>query len=126
MKLMKFMLKTMIILVILASVYIASETYLAQYQYKEVKVSHILLDTKEDADLILERLNNGEVFEELAKERSLCPSKAIGGNLGWVNKNGKLDKEFTKAAFSMQKGHISEPVQTAYGWHIIRLDDVRK
>ena len=126
MKLMKFMLKTMIVLVILASIYIASESFFAQYQYKEIKVSHILLESKEDADLIKERLDNGEVFEELAKERSLCPTKDIGGSLGWVNKNGRLDKDFTKAAFSMQKGHISEPVKTAYGWHIIRLDDVRK
>ncbi len=126
MKLMKFMLKTMIVLVIMASVYIAAETYMQQYQYKEIKVSHILLDTKEDAENIKERLNNGEVFEELAQERSLCPTKTVGGNLGWIGKNNKLDKAFSKAAFSMKKGHVSEPVQSAYGWHIIRIDDVRK
>lgn len=125
MKFMKFLLKSMIVLVILAMVYISCESYMAQFQYKEIKASHILVDTKEDAIMIKERLNNGEVFEDLALERSLCPSKTIGGNLGWINKD-KMDKDFTKAAFSMQKGHISDPVQTAYGWHIIRLDDVRK
>ncbi len=126
MKLMKFMLKLMIVLVIFASVYIAAESYILQYQYKEIKVSHILVESKEAADIIKERLNNGEVFEEVAQERSLCPTKAVGGNLGWINKNSNIDKEFTKAAFSMQKGHISNPVQSAYGWHIIRLDDVKK
>ena len=126
MKLMKFLLKLMIVLVIFASIYVASETYMKQYQYKEIKVSHILLDTKEDAVIIKERLNNGEVFEELAQERSLCPSKTVGGSLGWISKDNKMDKEFVKTAFSMQKGHVSDPVQSAYGWHIIRLDDVRK
>ena len=126
MKFMKFILKSMIVLVILAMCYIAAESYMAQYQYKEIKASHILLDTQEDALAVKEMLDNGAVFEELAKERSLCPTKTVGGNLGWFGKNGKMDKTFTKAAFSMKKGHISDPVQTPYGWHIIRLDDVRK
>lgn len=126
MKLMKFLLKLMIVLVIFASIYIAAESYMLQYQYKEIKVSHILLNTQEDAMIIKERLNNGETFEEIAQERSLCPSKNVGGNLGWINKESNMDKDFLKTAFSMQKGHISDPVQSAYGWHIIRLDDVRK
>lgn len=125
MKLMKFLLKFMIVFVILAGIYIAAEPYIFQYQYKEVKASHILLNTKEDALLIKERLSKGELFEELAKERSLCPTKAVGGSLGWVNKT-QMDKTFTKAAFSMRKGQVSDPVQTPYGWHIIRLDDIRK
>ena len=124
MKFMKFLLKTMIVLVIMAGIYIVAESYMLQYQYKEVKASHILLNSKEEALLIKERLNNGEVFEELAKERSLCPTKMVGGNLGWFDKN-RMDKDFTKAVFSMKKGNISEPVQTPYGWHIIRLDDTK-
>lgn len=124
MKFMKFLLKMMIVLVIMAGIYIVAESYMLQYQYKEVKASHILLNSKEEALLIKERLNNGEVFEELAKERSLCPTKMVGGNLGWFDKN-RMDKEFTKAVFSMKKGNISEPVQTPYGWHIIRLDDTK-
>lgn len=126
MKLMKFLLKTMIVLVIIASIYVASETYMQQYQYKEIKVSHILLDTKEDAENVKERLNNGEVFEELVQERSLCPTKSVNGNLGWISKNNKFDKEFSKTIFSMKKGHVSEPIHSDFGWHIVRIDDVRK
>jgi len=124
MKLMKFLLTLMIVIVIFAGIYIVTESYMLQYQYKEIKASHILLGTKDEALAIKQRLDNGEVFEVLAQEYSLCPTKVIGGNLGWMDKN-RLDKTFTKAAFSMKKGNISEPVQTPYGWHIIRLDDVK-
>ncbi|MBR6163603.1 peptidyl-prolyl cis-trans isomerase [bacterium] len=126
MKFMKFMLKLMIVLVILAGIFVVSESYMLKFQYKEVKASHILLNTKDEALVIKERLKNGEPFEELAKELSLCPTKIVGGSLGWVSKDGRMDKTFTDAAFKMKKGEISEPVQTPYGWHIIRLDDVRK
>ena len=86
----------------------------------------IVDDLEREFNLRYVDAKHSQVFEELAKERSLCPSKIVGGSLGWINKNNKMDKEFTKAAFSMQKGNISEPVQSAYGWHIIRLDDVKK
>jgi parvulin-like peptidyl-prolyl isomerase len=67
-------------------------------------------------------LNKGTNFTQLAAEKSLCPSKRKGGDLGTFGR-GAMVKEFELAAFSLQKGQISQPVKTEFGWHIIkRLD----
>lgn len=87
-----------------------------------VTASHILVDTKEEADKLLKKLNEGAVFEELAKEYSTCPSKEAGGKLGTFYP-GQMVEPFDKKVFSMEKGEISEPVKTEFGYHIIRLDD---
>jgi len=93
---------------------------------KEFKARHILVKTKEEADQIEADLKKGKKFDELAKAKSLDTGSAKnGGDLGWANPNGYVP-EFAKALTAMTKGKISEPVKTQFGWHIIKLDDVRE
>ena len=86
------------------------------------KASHILVDTEEKANEILEDITDGLSFEDAAKEYSSCPSKQEGGDLGQFGK-GQMVKEFEDAVFSMRVGEISSPVKTQFGYHIIKLTE---
>ncbi len=90
----------------------------------EVSARHILVKTEEDALDIIERLNRGSDFAELAKEKSTGPSGAQGGDLGYFSK-GQMVPEFDKVVFELKKGDISEPVKTQFGWHVIKIEDKR-
>jgi peptidyl-prolyl cis-trans isomerase C len=85
----------------------------------EVHAAHILVKTEKEADMVLERLNKGEKFANVAKEVSLCPSRKRGGDLGTFGR-GKMVKEFENAAFALQKGQVSPIVRTQFGYHIIK------
>lgn len=87
-----------------------------------VKASHILVDTKVQADIIKSKLDNGESFEKLASEYSKCPSGKNGGDLGYFGR-GQMVREFEYAAFSLPVGQVSDPVHTQFGWHIIKVYD---
>lgn len=89
---------------------------------EKIKASHILLKTEEEAQAVLKELKAGKEFDQLAKEKSICPSKTKGGDLGWFDR-GRMVPEFEAAAFNLKKGDISEIVKTKFGYHIIRLDD---
>lgn len=93
---------------------------------EERKASHILVETKEAADDVLKRLKEGADFNAVAKTESKDPTAAQNaGDLGWFTKDAMIP-EFADAAFSMKKGAVSsEPVQTQFGWHVIKLEDVR-
>ena len=91
-------------------------------QEEQVRASHILVNTSEEAEQIKARLDAGEDFAELAKEFSIDPSNVDGGQLG-VFGRGVMVPEFEDAAFSLEVGEYSEPVQTQFGWHIIWLTD---
>lgn len=94
-----------------------------QDEFISVKASHILLDTKEEAEKILQRVKAGEDFNELAKENSKDPSaKENSGDLGYF-KHGDMVEPFEKAAFAMKPGEISDTVQTDFGFHIIKVED---
>jgi peptidyl-prolyl cis-trans isomerase C len=84
-----------------------------------VHCAHILVKTEQEAKDILDKINKGESFSKLAMEKSLCGSARKGGDLG-VFGRGRMVKEFEKAAFALQKGQISQPVKTQFGWHIIK------
>ena len=88
----------------------------------KVNASHILVKTEQEALACLTYMKQGKSFEELAKERSLCPSRKKGGNLGWFSR-GMMVKEFENAAFSEKKGDIIGPVKTQFGWHLIKIID---
>jgi parvulin-like peptidyl-prolyl isomerase len=88
----------------------------------KINASHILVKTEEEAKSILEQLKSGVNFEELAKNKSICPSGKKGGTLGWFT-HGQMVREFEKAAFSMKKGQLSAPVKSQFGWHIIKVVD---
>lgn len=85
----------------------------------KIHCAHILVKTETEAKNILERLNKGEKFANIAKQVSLCPSTKKGGDLGSFGR-GMMVKEFETAAFAMSKGQISQPVKTKFGYHIIK------
>jgi foldase protein PrsA len=85
----------------------------------KVHCAHILVRTEQEAKTVLDRLNKGEKFANIAKEMSLCPSGKRGGDLGTFTR-GKMVKEFEAAAFALQKGQTSQCVRTKFGCHIIK------
>lgn len=93
-------------------------------KYTEVHALHILTRTKNQSRAIIMRVNNGESFKELARQFSNCPSGKVGGDLGWFGR-GQMVPEFEKAAFETPKGEISDPVQTEFGYHVIKVIDKR-
>ena len=100
--------------------FIADET-----SREEIKASHILIDTESEAIDIINMLNDGDDFAELAKNKSTGPSGPSGGDLGWF-KRGQMVPPFEKAAFSLNKNEITQrPVQTQFGWHVIKIFDKR-
>ncbi len=91
----------------------------------EFDASHILVDTEEEAKVIKSQLDDGADFAELARERSTGPSGPNGGALGWFGK-GQMVPAFEEAVIGLEKGQVSDPVQTQFGWHVIILNDTRK
>ncbi len=90
--------------------------------YTQVRAAHILVDTKSQASGLKNRIEGGEDFAKMAKQFSKCPSGQRGGDLGYFGR-GQMVPEFETAAFELPKGEISEPVQTDFGWHIIKVTD---
>lgn len=89
----------------------------------KVKASHILVDTEEEALKVIERINNGEDFAELAKEVSVdTASGTNGGDLDYFTYE-QMVQPFSEAAFAMEIGEVSQPVKSDYGYHIIKLTD---
>jgi len=95
-------------------------------QKEQVKASHILVETEEEAKAIKEKLAAGEDFAELAKEYSTDEgSKLLGGDLGYFVRT-EMVPSFADAAFSLQIGEISEPVKSEFGYHIIKVEDKKE
>jgi len=89
---------------------------------ESVSASHILVDSEEKAKEILDKINSGEVsFEDAARKESSCPSSENGGNLGEFTR-GQMVPEFDKAVFEMEVGEVKGPVQTQFGYHLIKLN----
>jgi peptidyl-prolyl cis-trans isomerase C len=105
----------------------AYEQVKTQYAGKEYHVEHILVEKEADAKAIIAQLKAGGSFAEIAKTKSKDPGSAPkGGDLGWVSENA-LVPEFSQAMVKMNKGQISDkPVKSQFGWHIIKVDDVRE
>jgi peptidyl-prolyl cis-trans isomerase C len=91
---------------------------------EEVHARHILVKTEEEAKNIKKELEGGGDFAELAKKNSLDRGGADGGDLGYFT-SGQMVKPFDEAVFKMEKGKLSDPVKTQFGWHIIKLEDKR-
>jgi peptidyl-prolyl cis-trans isomerase C len=93
---------------------------------EEVRASHILVKTEQEAKDVIAQLDKGADFAKLAKEKSVDPSKdKNAGDLGFFTK-GQMVKEFAEAAFALKKGETSKaPVKTQFGWHVIRVTDRR-
>jgi peptidyl-prolyl cis-trans isomerase C len=91
---------------------------------EEVHARHILVPTEDEAKAIEAQLKGGADFAALAKEKSKDPGAANGGDLGYFTKD-QMVPEFADAAFKLDKGQISDPVHTQFGWHIIKVEDKR-
>ena len=94
-------------------------------QPKQVKARHILLKDQKQAEEVRQKLLKGGDFATLAKEYSTGPSKAKGGDLGFFSRN-QMVKEFSDVAFSLKPKEISPVVKTKFGYHIIRVDEIRE
>ncbi|MFN9960329.1 MAG: peptidylprolyl isomerase, partial [bacterium] len=96
-----------------------------QYGRPQVKARHILVKEEALATELYTKLQGGDNFDELAKQHSQDKSNAAnGGDLGWFNENTMV-KEFNDAAFAAEKGALLAPVQTRFGFHIIKVEDKR-
>ena len=85
----------------------------------KIRCAHILVQKESQAKEILDKIKKGESFSKLAQRYSLDSSRRKGGDLGFFGR-GIMVKEFEKAAFSLQKGQVSEIVKTQFGYHIIK------
>ncbi|WP_299877389.1 peptidylprolyl isomerase [uncultured Sulfitobacter sp.] len=92
---------------------------------EEYNASHILVETEEAAIALKEELDSGADFAALAREKSTGPSGPGGGSLGWFGK-GMMVPSFEAAVVAMEPGAVSDPVQTQFGWHVIKLNETRK
>ena len=91
----------------------------------QVSAKHILVDSEDSANDIAKEIADGLAFEEAAKKYSTCPSKEQGGDLGYFSK-GQMVPEFEKAAFEGEVGKVIGPVQTQFGYHLIRVEDKKE
>lgn len=90
----------------------------------QVKARHILVGSEEKAKELLEQINSGKKFADLATQFSKCPSGRKGGDLGFF-KRGMMVPEFDRFCFTHKKGEKGI-VKTQFGWHVIEINDVRK
>jgi peptidyl-prolyl cis-trans isomerase C len=93
---------------------------------KEYKLSHILVETEDEAKKVEAELKKGAKFAKVAKSKTKDPgSKDNGGDLGWAVPSNFV-QPFGEAVLTLSKGQVSAPVQTQYGWHVIKLEDTRE
>ena len=107
----------------IAAVY--EERYAQAEPPEEFNAAHILVETEEEAAALAEQLENGADFATLAREKSTGPSGPNGGDLGWFTR-GMMVPEFEAAVVALAPGEVSGPVQTQFGWHVIRLNEIRQ
>ncbi len=94
-------------------------------QEEELRARHILVATLEDARNVRAEIDAGRPFEDVAREKSTGPSGPSGGDLGFFGR-GRMVKEFEDAVFALEVGEVSDPVQTQFGWHVIKLEERRQ
>jgi len=98
---------------------------LADFKVQEYKARHILLKSKDEAEKVITELDMGGDFAELAKKKSTGPTNKNGGDLGWFAAE-QMVPEFGQAIAKLEKGkYTKSPVQTQFGWHVIKLEDSR-
>lgn len=98
--------------------------YAAAETETEYQAAHILVESEDDAQTIIQELADGADFAELAAEKSTGPSGPNGGDLGWFGA-GVMVEPFFQAVAELEPGDISDPVQTQFGWHVIKLNKTR-
>lgn len=109
-----------------ASVQAAYDTYIADFTPEdEIRARHILVEDGEVIKAIKAEINDGRSFEDAAAEYSIDSSSQSGGDLGFFRK-GMMVAPFEAAAFALEIGEVSEPVQSQFGWHLIKLEEQRQ
>lgn len=104
----------------------AYDEMVAQFKPEEqVHARHILVASEEEAKAIKAELDAGGNFEDIAKTKSLDPGAANGGDLGFFQR-GQMVKPFEDAAFALDIGKVSDPVQSQFGWHLIKVEEKRQ
>ena len=102
------------------------DTAIAALDKTEYHARHILVPTKEAAEAAIKKIKGGAKFEDVAKAESTDGSKASGGDLGWFTL-ARMAKPFGDAVKTLKKGEMTQtPVQTQFGWHVIKLEDTRE
>ncbi len=101
-----------------------AQDYTARPAVEEVRARHILVKDEETAKALAAKVKGGADFIQLATENSIGPSKESGGDLGYFTAD-QMVPSFSEAAFKLQVGEVSAPVQSQFGWHIIKLEDRR-
>ncbi|MDQ8732069.1 peptidylprolyl isomerase [Bradyrhizobium sp. LHD-71] len=91
----------------------------------EVRARHILVESEDEAKQVADELKKGGDFAEIAKKKSKDPGASDGGDLGYFTKE-QMVPEFSKAAFELEPGKISDPIKSQFGWHVIKVEDKRK
>ncbi|ETX27798.1 peptidylprolyl isomerase [Roseivivax isoporae] len=99
--------------------------FAADAQGEEYNAAHILVETEEEAQEIATELEGGADFAELARTRSTGPSGPNGGALGWFGA-GQMVAPFEEAVMALEAGEVSGPVETQFGWHVIKLNETRQ
>ncbi len=102
-----------------------AENYVDAEPSVEWNASHILVETEEEAAALIEELNDGADFAALAREHSTGPSGAEGGALDWFGP-GMMVEPFEVAVKDMEVGEVAGPLQTQFGWHVVKLNDTRE
>lgn len=92
---------------------------------EQIRASHILVEAKESAQAIVAEVRSGGDFAEVARRESTGPSASAGGDLGYFEK-GQMVPTFAEAAFALEVNEVSDPVQTQFGWHVIKLANRRQ
>lgn len=100
------------------------DTYGGAEPETEYKAAHILVETEDEAKAIIAEIEGGADFAAVAMEKSTGPSGPNGGALGWFSK-GMMVAPFEEAVVAMEVGTVSAPVQTQFGWHVIKLEETR-
>lgn len=90
----------------------------------EYNASHILVETEEEAIAVKEMIDGGADFADTAREKSTGPSGPSGGELGWFGP-GMMVTEFETAVTTLEDGDVSDPVETQFGWHVVKLNETR-
>ena len=102
------------------------DTAVAALDKTEYHARHILVPTKEQGEAAIKKIKGGAKFEDVAKAESTDGSKANGGDLGWFTL-ARMAKPFGDAVKTLKKGEMTqEPVQSQFGWHVIKLEDTRE
>ena len=100
------------------------KTFADAGETKEFNAAHILVETEEEAKEIKAELDGGADFGEMAEQHSTGPSGPNKGDLGWFAAD-QMVAPFSEAVAGMEKGAVSDPVKTEFGWHLIKLNDTR-